>query len=260
MDLLTQRQQRVLTALVEAHIESAQPIGSRWLAEYAGMDCSPATLRHEMGELEEKGYLVHTHISSGRVPTDTGYRFYVESSLLPDTEANEFDPRDPELLRSGAIRDLDLFSEEISRWLSTLTSEASAVVFHDPDVVLPTGGASKCLVRGFYRLLEKPEFRDPQKAKPLLEAFDEKEELARWIQGIAREGEVVVRIGRENRLSALWDCSVVTSEYSPGGRQAGAIAIIGPRRMHYRRVISFMQGMIRYLENHFMQDPGGAGS
>lgn len=78
---LTERQQTILTSAVDAHIESAQPIGSHLLLETYGLGYSSATIRHEMGELEQLGYLEQPHVSAGRVPTDAGYRFYVDHGL-----------------------------------------------------------------------------------------------------------------------------------------------------------------------------------
>lgn len=75
---LSERERTVLALTVLHHIRSGEPIGSRYLAEQLDLDVSPATIRNTMADLEEKGYLRQTHVSSGRVPTDLGYRFYVD--------------------------------------------------------------------------------------------------------------------------------------------------------------------------------------
>lgn len=95
---LTKRQLEVLTKTIESFIETAEPVGSKWLSGTGGIDASPATIRNELSELEAEGYLSHRHQSSGRVPTDSGYRLYVDhlsdmmansnSSTLQDTSAN----------------------------------------------------------------------------------------------------------------------------------------------------------------------------
>src|SRR5690242_14668798 len=79
---LNERERRVLEAVIQAYVETAQPAGSRQLARRFGLGVSPATIRNTMSDLEEKGYLFHPHTSAGRVPTDTAYRVYVDS-LLP---------------------------------------------------------------------------------------------------------------------------------------------------------------------------------
>lgn len=89
---LTPRQERVLGQVIKAYVATAQPVSSKSLLEIAGMRVSSATIRNEMAELEELGYLTHPHTSAGRVPTDAGYRYFVEHLLgeseLPLQEQN----------------------------------------------------------------------------------------------------------------------------------------------------------------------------
>ncbi len=80
---LNQRQQAVLAVVVQEYIASATPVGSRTVVETYGLHVSPATIRNEMKALEEQGLLTHPHTSAGRVPTEEGYRYFVEH-LLPD--------------------------------------------------------------------------------------------------------------------------------------------------------------------------------
>jgi heat-inducible transcriptional repressor len=79
---LNERERRVLEAVIQTYVETAQPAGSRSLANKFGLGVSPATIRNTMSDLEEKGYLYHPHASAGRVPTDVAYRVYVDS-LIP---------------------------------------------------------------------------------------------------------------------------------------------------------------------------------
>src|SRR6185503_19250422 len=81
---LTERERRVLEAVIQSYVETAQPAGSNAIARRFGLGVSPATIRNTMSDLEEKGLLYHPHTSSGRVPTDVAYRLYVDS-LLPVT-------------------------------------------------------------------------------------------------------------------------------------------------------------------------------
>ena len=75
---LSARKKQILKAIVDAHINHGEPVGSKSLAQDAMISCSPATIRNEMAELEEMGYLVQPHTSAGRVPSELGYRFYVD--------------------------------------------------------------------------------------------------------------------------------------------------------------------------------------
>ncbi|MCS5563844.1 MAG: heat-inducible transcriptional repressor HrcA, partial [Oleiphilaceae bacterium] len=78
---LNERKQRLLMALVERHIRDGQPVGSKTLAAGSGLTVSPATVRNIMAELEDLGVLASPHTSAGRVPTELGYRLYVDSLL-----------------------------------------------------------------------------------------------------------------------------------------------------------------------------------
>ena len=79
--MLTERQSRILEAVIREYVDQAAPVGSQHISRTYKLDASPATIRNEMAELEEQGYLDHPHTSAGRVPTDQGYRFYVKSLM-----------------------------------------------------------------------------------------------------------------------------------------------------------------------------------
>ncbi len=80
-DELTPRERRVLEAVIQTYVQTAEPAGSRFLSRRFGLGVSPATIRNTMSDLEEKGFLMHPHTSAGRVPTDKAYRSYVDSLL-----------------------------------------------------------------------------------------------------------------------------------------------------------------------------------
>src|SRR3989337_2534380 len=80
-DQLSERQLRVLEAVVHSYIETAEPAGSQTIARRFGLGVSPATIRSIMSELEDKGYLFHPHTSAGRIPTDRAYRVYVNEIM-----------------------------------------------------------------------------------------------------------------------------------------------------------------------------------
>src|SRR6476660_3228662 len=80
-DQLSERELRVLEAVVQTYIETAEPAGSQTIARRFGLGVSPATIRSTMSELEDKGYLFHPHTSAGRIPTDRAYRVYVDAIM-----------------------------------------------------------------------------------------------------------------------------------------------------------------------------------
>ena len=80
--MLDKRAQLLLKTLIERYIEEGQPVGSRTLSKYSGLDLSPATIRNVMSDLEELGFIASPHTSAGRVPTPAGYRFFVDTLLI----------------------------------------------------------------------------------------------------------------------------------------------------------------------------------
>ena len=83
MAMLTNRQLQILQVIVDDFVTSAQPVGSRQISKKEWITSSPATIRNEMADLEELGFIEKTHTSSGRVPSEKGYRFYVDHLLQP---------------------------------------------------------------------------------------------------------------------------------------------------------------------------------
>ncbi|MGZ5333695.1 MAG: heat-inducible transcriptional repressor HrcA, partial [Solirubrobacterales bacterium] len=79
--MLSERQQQVLGVVIDAHLETGRPVGSRAVAQREEVEWSPSTVRAELGALEDAGLLTHPHTSAGRMPTDSGWRFYVDSLL-----------------------------------------------------------------------------------------------------------------------------------------------------------------------------------
>jgi heat-inducible transcriptional repressor len=114
---LDDRKARVLRAVVEEHIETGLPVGSRVIARRYRLGVSPATIRNEMADLEETGYLDKPHTSSGRVPSDRGYRFYVDE-LMPAKGLTEGESQAVELLFRSKIRDVVSFLRETVRLVS----------------------------------------------------------------------------------------------------------------------------------------------
>lgn len=120
--MLNDRRRRVLRALVEEYISSAQPVGSRTLVERYELGCSPATVRNELSILEETGYVVQPHISAGRMPTDTGYRDFVDR-LLERVDTSDLEPA--QLPHAGEVDDL---MRETSAMLTRLTDSLAVVL------------------------------------------------------------------------------------------------------------------------------------
>lgn len=124
---LSRRQQQVLRGIVRSHIEKASPVGSRHLVKRYGLNCSPATIRNDMADLEEMAYIAQPHTSAGRIPTDKGYRFYVDSLM----EYEGMSPQERQRIRGRMEQsqgDVYLILEETSRILGKNTKELCVVI------------------------------------------------------------------------------------------------------------------------------------
>ena len=124
---MDERKAAILRAVVEGYIETAQPVGSSHVARQADVPVSPATVRNEMATLEREGYLVQPHTSAGRIPTDKGYRFFVDQLTAP----GPLDPARRQLVRDffrKAHGELEQMLHSTSRLLSSLTDYAAVVV------------------------------------------------------------------------------------------------------------------------------------
>lgn len=122
---LDPRKQEILDAIIEAYIHDAEPVGSERLAQRFRLRASPATIRNEMAALEEMGYLSHPHTSAGRVPTDRGYRFYVDTLQQDEPLSPQERQRVRRVLRPGDER--ERLPEEVARALAAITEYASVV-------------------------------------------------------------------------------------------------------------------------------------
>ena len=117
---LSSRQKKILRALIEDYIQNAEPVGSKSLAQRRGINLSPATLRHEMADLEAKGYLEQPHASAGRVPSPRGYRLFVDELM----EEHQLTLSEMEAINASLrlrIQELDRLAQEATRFLSALT-------------------------------------------------------------------------------------------------------------------------------------------
>jgi len=251
MESLTERQQSVLNSVVETHIETAAPVGSKALRERFALEDSPATLRHEMNVLENKGYLRHPYTSSGRVPTDTGYRYYVDHKI----NAAQPQPfvtnriKDQLLELSREIPEAGAFVGETSRVLSGVIQEASLAIFS----MMPEGHGPRIFVQGSSHLLEKPEFQNLQKVRALFRTFEDKEGLMGLVQTEDADTDVMVRIGRENSLEAFQECTVLAARYSTLDEGVGMLAVVGPTRMRYSQALPLLK-IVAVLVGEILDD------
>jgi len=230
------RQQTILSAVVQEYTRTAMPVGSDIISEEY-IDVSPATVRAEMGELEKTGYLYQPHASAGRIPTDKGFRFFV-NEIMEDRPLSkkEIKELDLELLKSKT--QLNRLSRTTAKLLSNFTKTFSVAGILNEE---------NCYEAGIKEFFNNPEFTEMDQVVQAAEILDYLDEWMDKIMLKDSENPVQIYIGKENPISKLQDYSMIVSKYElPDGRQ-GYIAVVGPKGMHYDRNLSLMEHITKLL-------------
>ena len=138
---ISERKKKILTAVVEEYIRTAEPVGSKVLAESGGLGCSSATIRNELAELVNLGYLEQPHTSAGRVPTPLGYRLYVnelmEKQKLSISETEELNERLEQKLREldNTISDVSKLASQLTNYPALALSSKTGVTIKRFDII-----------------------------------------------------------------------------------------------------------------------------
>lgn len=334
--MLTERQKLILHAIVDGYIRSAEPVGSRAISKRANIGYSAATIRNEMADLEEMGYLEQPHTSAGRIPSQSGYRYYVDHlvqvGLLSSYELDVI-----RVFFAERINQTEQIIQQVSTILSNLTNYTSIVLgpeifkntlkhiqlvplthetavaiivtntghvenktvsipqglpmsqiekfvnilnaklkgvpllhlksrlyneiaeelslhinkyekfLHMLEGILDNDAEEKVFHSGVTNMLNQPEFKDVEKVRTLLDLFDGPNILAK-ILSESEEG-IQVKIGAENAIEAINNCSLITATYMIEGQSIGTIGILGPTRMEYGRVINILDYLSKDLSH-----------
>ena len=225
------RQEEVLSLIVKRYVETAEPVGSRFIAKQLGL--SSATIRNVMSDLEELGYITHPHTSAGRIPTDKGYRYYIES-LMHLKAVNDTMAMSIKADYAPAMRSLEDVLQRTSHLISNLTNYVGVALFSEYH---------KLYLDGASHIVEQPEFKDFKKLYYILRCLEEKRDILDLLSHDFGADRVTIHIGRETGFSYLNECSIVTRGYKVKGRVSGRLGVLGPKRMMYEKVIP----MIDYL-------------
>ena len=336
---ISERKKKILAAVVEEYIRTAEPVGSKAIARRGELSCSPATIRNELAELVSLGYLEQPHTSAGRVPTPMGYRMYVnelmEKQKMSLEETEELNRRLNQKLQQldDTIRDVSRLASQLTDYPAlALTARSSVTVkrfdliyvdannfiivlmlsnnsvksklvhlpvsvdqelvkrlaalfnagftgMEDEKItpalihateraaddslgltavisafVLETLGEVKtptAFLSGENRLLNQPEFRDPDKAHRLMSYLSGGGRILPAAEALGGSDEVKVLIGPENVAEELKDSSVVIASFDAGDHTRCLIGVVGPTRMDYSAVaakLSFLAaGLSRRL-------------
>lgn len=322
---LSERKKKILQAVIDEYIGTAEPVGSRSISKKESLGLSSATIRNEMADLEEMGYLIQPHTSAGRVPSDEGYRFYVNSLMqryqlgieaikqLQSEMENRVIQLDRIIKKAGIltssltdyttfvttpgkaakIKKIDLvpvgynmimliivtmtvknqiihadindddcseLAKILNKHLVNLTSEEINFnkieqiqreledrlqipvqilinIMHFVYETISLMNDEEIFLNNTKSLLKYPEYSDLDKARELLDFLDNKDNLKLLAEADAKD-RIEAKIGKENGLDILNDCSLVTVNYNMGQNRGGKIGVIGPKRMNYAKVFA----------------------
>lgn len=336
------RKQKILEAVVLDYIETAEPVGSRTISKKYDLGVSSATIRNEMADLEEMGLIEQPHTSAGRIPSDAGYRYYVDylmeksdikeeaqqlihqaiqdkqqrvGEVLRDsmkmlaevtncttvmmldssrgstlkllqlllvepgkalmviiTEGDKIENRFLDIPESMTKEDLELVSMMINQNLRGLKVDdwqrnILENIFHNltrqrqvVDCALEMLSSildiknkdKKIYLGGSLNMLSQPEFKDVNKVKTLLHSLEQEEVLTQLMEGDNETG-ITVKIGAENGLDEVKDCSVIVANYKVKGETVGKVGLIGPTRMDYATAVSMLNAMAQTLEETYKE-------
>ena len=334
--MLNERAQILLKTLVERYISDGQPVGSRALQQYSGLEISSATIRNVMADLEDIGLISSPHTSAGRIPTGMAYRLFIDTMLVtkPLDSArvqrmeNQLQPDNPSRLiaqASNILSELTQFTGVVA------TSKRNTITVRQIDflrlgekrvlliIVMPDGevenrvlllerdytqsqlteaanflnqnyiGCSFSQIReklrgelrqlhqdmsslmaaalaagdaaeakqgrdyvisGEHNLLHVEDFStDMGRLRGLFSLFEQKTELLQLLDAGRRGQGIHIFVGSESGLASLDECSVITAPYSANGQVIGTLAVVGPKRMDYQRVIPIVDITAKLLGN-----------
>lgn len=247
------RQDKIFGVIVESYIETAEPVGSRTISKQSDLGLSSASIRSVMAGLEERGFLTHPHTSAGRVPTDKGYRYYVDRLMEP----HELTDREKAWVVSQIenVRTVEALADKVSKIISLLTENAAMIyikslkrisflthlleeLIEAEKINDSSEEESELFIEGVFRIFDQPEFRDSRKVSHLLRVFDRKDDFLEILARDLASVGVQVHIGSENPADELEDLSLVVKDYYLHNVPVGGIAVVGPTRMKYPKVVS----------------------
>lgn len=232
---MTERQKQILNAIIEQYAEVASPVGSSLLAKVFGV--SSATIRAEMSELEHLGYIAQPHTSAGRVPTDKGYRLYVNG--LTDNV------RPPaEVAQSRAERALSARMRANGMPDRTIKTAVDTLVELTHNLGLATIG-DQLYMSGLSNLFGQPEFSVAGQAQQVARLLDN---LEPWLREAAPNEPLSVYIGHENPIGRTAGCSLIIGRFASPYSDNGYIGVLGPTRQSYRDVMMLVRRTGKALE------------
>ena len=236
---MSSRRLEILRAIVDEYVATQEPVGSKAIAERHGLGISPATIRNEMAVLEDEGLITQPHTSAGRIPTDLGYRVFVDklATVKPLSPAER---RAIETFLDEA-NNLEQLMRRSAKLLADITKQVAVITY---PIIGENTGSEKMAISGTANLARSGEDLGLT-LSPILEALEEQVVLMRLLD--EANSTVHVRIGREQFETNLQTTSLVSVGYGANSAQLGAVGVLGPTRMDYAGSIAAVDAVARYV-------------
>jgi transcriptional regulator of heat shock response len=236
--MLSERQELILKLVVEGYLASGRPVASKTIAERREVEWGPSTVRAELAALEAAGYLTHPHTSAGRVPTEAGYRYYVDRLVES---------------RTPLAVEVELELSRLRREIDEAMRETTAALSHVNDlmalVTAPPLGET-LYMHGVSRLLSAEHLAELPRVDELMGALERRADVLGMLRSALDERSVFFWIGGENPQPELRSVSVVGANYGIGRRNLGSVGVVGPLRMDYATAIASVRGAARELSRY----------
>jgi len=233
---MTNRQIAILAAIIEQYAEIAVPVGSVILAKL--FNVSSATIRSEMARLEEMGLIMQPHTSAGRIPTDQGYRFYVNT--LTEQHAKEQSQQLDRSARAIEAR-VNTYGDRADR---AIRSAVDSLVDLTQNLGLATIG-DELYMSGIGNLFSQPEFMSGTHAQSVARLLDN---LEPWLREAAPNEPLNVYIGSENPIGKTSGATLIISRFRSPYSDRSYIGVLGPTRQSYGKVMRLVRHAGAMLE------------
>lgn len=234
------RRLSILNAIIKEFIETAQPVGSHTIVMSYHFSVSPATIRNEMAGLENEGLIAQPHTSAGRIPTDTGYRLYVDELADYEEASKQASKALQKVLINYKLQKAREKIYDAVRILSQATNTASFATLPDNR---------RTFYLGISNVLRQPEFsHDSMRASQVIEVLEDTDNFVNTLRQLDIGEDVKIFIGRENILSQIQSCAMVVCKYHMGDFE-GFFGLLGPTRMKYPFNHAMVKKVKELMEN-----------
>ncbi len=223
------RKKQILEAIVKEHVATGSPVGSSFLVDKCKLDCSSATVRNVMAELEEEGYIMQPHTSAGRVPTEKAYNLFLDELKKGQKRLKKLRDRELEDLDESLSLEGDDSFRAAAKTLAALTGSAVFWAFHKNNLYYT----------GLSNLFQQPEFANSGLVYNVSAVIDRLDEIIDSIFEKVEE-EPMILLGEENPFGNF--CGSVLAKYRRGN-VSGMFGLVGPMRMDYERNL----GLVEYV-------------